>query len=146
MPTDHLSRNQILAGLNAIVTAIGATALVRLFTAGPSGNEPAPTLADFTEPEGTWYDPTDVNHPVAVYGQPFLNGDGGLEVRCESVQFNFLEAAGNEPQNILGWMVTAPTGTTVHHWGFFDEARQLASNLDSVIVQPGFALPATIAP
>jgi hypothetical protein len=139
--TDRLNRANIVTAVAGIVTAIGATALVRLFTAGPSPSAATFTLDDFTEPEGTWYDPTDAEHPTVVYGQPFLNADGGVEVRAESVQFNFVEAEGNEAQDIVGYMVTAATGNTVHHYAYLPESVLLSGNLSSIIVQPGFALP-----
>lgn len=144
MASDTLNRTTLLVGLSAITAAIGADSQVRLFTDGPSVEETSPTPGMFTDPEGTWYDPEDEAFPVATYGDPYVNDDGEIEVTCESVQFNFIEAEDNESVEIQGWYVLKADGLTVYSFGYLREGKQLATNLDAVIVQPRISLPVPV--
>ena len=136
---DQLTRTQIAVAVAAVVTAIGATAKVRLFTNDPTitdNNVPG----DYVEPSGAWYTPSDVGFPKPVYGEPYIQADGSVGVKAASVQHNFATGMGVLPATIKGWFVTNTDGSTVYHSAYLPAPVTLSSDLDSVISTPGFAL------
>jgi len=140
--SDTLNRDRLLAMLNAEITAIGATAEVRLFT---NDIELADDLVigDFVEPTGAWYDPA--TDGVAVYGEPFLDPDTGeLCAAVTPIQYNWASGGGAGPETIRGWFISNAGGTVWYHAGKLPVARELATALDSVIVAPLVRLPAVV--
>lgn len=136
---DTLTLTQLAAAVAAVVTAIGATAKIRLFTNEPTIT-PNSVPADFTEPVGSWYDPTDTAFPKPVYGDPYLITPDTVGVTAASVQYNFATSTDNQPQTIKGYWVTNVGGTVFYHGAYLETPKTLATDLDSLIVEPAFGL------
>lgn len=140
-----LGRTRVLAAIAAIVTAIGETAVVRLFTSGPSAGVDNAVLGDFTQPSGTWYDTEDHPLPTVTHGEVYKNDEGAYEVASPSVQFNFIVAEDNDAAEVRGYMVVKADGSEVYHWEYLTTPKVMATDLDSLTVEPKFAILPVVA-
>lgn len=131
MASDCLSRTYQLQMLTDWITAVTTDAHVILFT---NDVVPSPTTVVGDLTAATF---TGSATQVVVYGQPFLNDDGRLEVRCASTQFDWTAGAS---ETVYGYAVLTDTTNLLIHARRLDEPVQMAGTLDSIIVDPGFEM------
>jgi hypothetical protein len=128
MASDALNINQLASAITSLVAGY-ALAEVKLYANALTPTSTT-TVDEFTFLDDAWATPQQV-----TYNQVFRNDDNSIEVRCDSVQFD--HNGTDDPVVVQGYAVVL-SNTLLLHSAALDEPRNMASSLDSLIVQPGF--------